>query len=891
MPNQRRQPWGIVLFTAVIVLAVVATACSPAANPTGSNDIVSADERVPTQSLKQDSGTPTTGAVAGEAETAAPGDRLSGPDETVEPEGLNQRPSAPDASAIAGTADAVNPNDGLSQPSSPLTNITVNSLADATDPTDGVCTLREAIRAANSDTASGGLPGECLAGSGADAITFSVTGTIVSAGGTFQVNNTLSILGPGARNLTINGSGRRVFKVNDGVTFNLQDVAITNGGSGGATSVSFGGGAIWNDRGAASVTNVTFLANSSGGVGSGHGGAIANGGTLTVRNSTFFNNVSPERGGAIFNFAGTDDAGTVYEGSAFIINSTVVSNTALTSRGGGIDNQDGLLVVVNSTIVGNHADESSGGGIDNSSLGEVRLRNTIVANNTALNGANCRNGGALNNLGGNLSFPDTTCPGVNADPNLGPLQDNGGPTDTLALPLDSPAVDTGVPLGADCIDHLSSTLTTDQRGPGFPRRVDGNRDGIATCDIGAYEAEAAPDLAVSKDDGRTTVRPGETLTYTLTISNVGTQSAAGALITDTLPLHTTFITASDGASVSGRVVTWPTFDLAAGAKVNRTLSVRVDDPLPAGVDLITNTVTVGPDRTPANNTASDTDVVEAAPDLAISKGDGQPTAMPGQTLTYTLAISNIGDQGATGVVAADTLPMSTTFVAASDGGSEASGIVTWPPFDLPAGASVTRTLTVKVDEPLPFDADTITNTASVADDGRNGPDPTPANNIATDVDVIVFECELYPIALHTSSLAGVPAGQVVPDIFNGSQPGNFGWLTWAGSPDVGALVTSLTPPGDSDTYVNPNNPGDHNVSIGDWVQGKPGVSNSSQVRAALDLLKTIEMVVPVWDVAQDSGGNAIYHVVNFAWVRLTDYRLPGQNRISARFLGLVRCAD
>src|SRR6185295_4239186 len=63
------------------------------------------------------------------------------------------------------------------------------------------------------------------------------------------------------------------------------------------------------------------------------------------------------------------------------------------------------------------------------------------------------------------------------DPNLGPLQDNGGPTQTFALLPGSVAIDTGNPAG--CTDNLGATLTTDQRG--FPRPINGR------CDMGAYE--------------------------------------------------------------------------------------------------------------------------------------------------------------------------------------------------------------------------------------------------------------------------------------------------------------------------------------------------------------------------------------------------------------------
>lgn len=150
-------------------------------------------------------------------------------------------------------------------------------------------------------------------------------------------------------------------------------------------------------------------------------------------------------------------------------------------------------------------------------------------------------------------------------------------------------------------------------------------------------------------------------------------------------------------------------------------------------------------------------------------------------------------------------------------------------------------------------------------------------------------CDLYPIALSAQTLANVVEGSTIPDIFNGTQPGNFGWLSWAGSPDEPTLVQSLSVPGDSNTYVNPDDPNDHVVSVGDWVTGKPGVSNSRGVRDALDELEDYEITVPVWDNARGQGSQAAYHVSGFARVRLIGYRLPNQNRISAVFLGFVNC--
>ena len=146
-------------------------------------------------------------------------------------------------------------------------------------------------------------------------------------------------------------------------------------------------------------------------------------------------------------------------------------------------------------------------------------------------------------------------------------------------------------------------------------------------------------------------------------------------------------------------------------------------------------------------------------------------------------------------------------------------------------------------------------------------------------------CELYPIALSAESLEGVAVGDEIADIYSGGQPGNFGWLTWAGDPNVPTLIESLTPPGDSDTYVNPNDPNDHEVSVGDWVEGKPGISNTKNVRDALDELKSYDIAVPVWGEADAQGNNSLYQVTAYARVRLLDYHLPGQNWISVLFLG------
>jgi hypothetical protein len=151
-------------------------------------------------------------------------------------------------------------------------------------------------------------------------------------------------------------------------------------------------------------------------------------------------------------------------------------------------------------------------------------------------------------------------------------------------------------------------------------------------------------------------------------------------------------------------------------------------------------------------------------------------------------------------------------------------------------------------------------------------------------------CPSFPIALSAQMLSSVPTNTLITDILNGDQPDNFGWLSWTGDLGEPTLVASLTAPGDSTTYVNPDDPTDHELNVGNWVTGLPGVSNRSSLRNALDALLGVDIIVPVFDDVRDAGGALAYHVAGFAHVQVVDYRLPSQNRISVLFLGFTDCS-
>jgi hypothetical protein len=236
---------------------------------------------------------------------------------------------------------------------------------------------------------------------------------------------------------------------------------------------------------------------SGGGVISGELDTIGNSSaTLYIDSSTISGNSTTGTG-----FGMGTGGGLGSTGSTTIVNSTISGNQALgtddpvNGKGGGIwigsnDFGVGILTLSNSTVTGNQA-VAAGGGIQSYPLSDLAPQftfiNSIVSSNIAPSGANCFNeGGLFTSQGYNLEDGDTcnfdeVTDLVNTDPLLGSLQDNGGPTWTHALVLGSPAIDP-IPVGTNGCGNI---LTTDQRGISRPQDGDGN--GLAQCDIGAFE--------------------------------------------------------------------------------------------------------------------------------------------------------------------------------------------------------------------------------------------------------------------------------------------------------------------------------------------------------------------------------------------------------------------
>ena len=257
---------------------------------------------------------------------------------------------------------------------------------------------------------------------------------------------------------------------------------------------------------------------------------------------------------------------------------------------------------------------------------------------------------------------------------------------------------------------------------------------------------AAPDYQITIDDGQGIVSPGDTLTYIVTVQNVGNQDGTGVVVTDAFPTSVlSNVTASLGGIVDAvaGTVTWNVGSLAAGDVVVYSVTADVRNPLAAGIQDVTSTANVtddganGPDPTPLNNTDSDTDTLAAAPDYQITIDDGQTIAPAGSSIRYTLTAQNVGDQDGTGVVITSSYDTNVlTNVTASLGGvvDTVAGTVTWNLGNLAAGGLATLAVDADVINPIAAGIPNFTTTADITDDGSNGPDPTPLNNQDNDTD-------------------------------------------------------------------------------------------------------------------------------------------------------------
>lgn len=311
---------------------------------------------------------------------------------------------------------------------------------------------------------------------------------------------------------------------------------------------------------------------------------------------------------------------------------------------------------------------------------------------------------------------------------------------------------------------------------------DTDSDTNLSLDIGIF---APTDLEITKSDSVDPVVAGESLTYTLNVTNNGPAAATGVTVVDTLPAGVTFqsATPSQGtASEAGGVVTALLGSLASGSSATVSITVDVDS---STTSALSNSATVSGneiDLVSANDTATEPTDVTTEIDLQITKSDSVDPTVAGELLTYTLNVLNNGPSDATGVIVTDTLPAGVTFDSATPSqgsASEAGGVVTANLGALAAGASAT--ITIIVDVP-PSATGTLTNTAQVT---GNETETNAANN--TDTETTALTSEVNVSITKSDSVDPVTAGESLTYTLTVSN---------SGPSDATGVAVSDTLPGD-----------------------------------------------------------------------------------------------
>jgi hypothetical protein len=373
------------------------------------------------------------------------------------------------------------------------------------------------------------------------------------------------------------GDGGGIFHSGSALTIVNSALSNNQAGDGGSGGSGFGGrggdgGGIFISNGLLTVVSSTLSDNQSGaggssntigGAGGGGGGIYTSSGTITIAESTFSNNQTGDGGGSTgFGGDGGDGGGIFHGGGTLALtNSTLSGNqtgeggdgSASTDGGdgGGIYTIDGAVQLINSTLSDNQATANGeGGGMYNES--PLLLANSIIAGsspNDVEPVATVDTEG--NNIISDTSLGPSSRPTllVNTDPQLGPLQDNGGPTFTQVPQPTSPAIDAGRNAIAFPL------LTTDQRS--FARIANGTID-IGAVEVGggdsAYTITASP-TSINEDAS------SATRTAVVRVARSGTTTASSSvdvIIGGTaLPDEDyTSVLITDGASLTDSTLTF-----------------------------------------------------------------------------------------------------------------------------------------------------------------------------------------------------------------------------------------------------------------------------------------------------------------------------------------------
>ncbi len=358
-----------------------------------------------------------------------------------------------------------------------------------------------------------------------------------------------------------------------------------------------------------------------------------------------------------------------------------------------------------------------------------------------------------------------------------------------------------------------------------PGAVEADTGNNTATDTDPFTPKA--DLSITKTNGATSVVAGTPTTYTIVVTNNGPSAVTGATVSDPIPAALTnamwTCAASTGGSCgaaggSGSINT--TVDLLPGSSATFTLTGTIATD---ATGTVANTATVSTPQTvedtnPGNNSATDTDNVNMAADLSITKTNNATTVVAGSQTTYSIVVTNSGPSAVTGARVTDPLPANLTNASwtctASTGSSCAAAAGTGSidtTVNLLNGGTATLMLTATVVSTATTD---VTNTATI-EPPPNVTDGTPGNNTSTDTDTVTRTADLAITKTNGagSVIAGSPTTYTIVVTNNGPSavtdapvsdtiPAQMTNATWTCAASSGSSCGSANGSGDISTTVS-----------------------------------------------------------------------------------------